>query len=74
MATRLAVDRPFPDLDVPDTLDAPGHGVVAPPADLVGPSGETELTEDRLSAARGVLLALLLCTPFWIGIIYWLFS
>ena len=66
------MDRPFPDLGVPDTLDTPSHGVVERPFDVVGPSGETEPTDARLNAARGILLALLLCAPFWIGV-YWLF-
>lgn len=72
MATQTFVDRPFPDLDVPDAHGTQSLGVVLP-ADVVGPSGETEPTEDRLGAARGVLLAVLLCAPFWLGVL-WLLS
>jgi hypothetical protein len=72
VATRFYVDRPFPDFDAPETLDTPSLGVVARPVDIVGPSGETEPSEARLNAARGVLLALLICAPFWIGL-FWLF-
>jgi len=73
VATRVFIDRPFPDLDAPDALDTQSHGFVAPLVDVVGPSGETEPTEARLGAARGILLALLLCAPFWIGLV-WLLS
>ncbi len=73
MAIQVFVDRPFPDLDAPDTLDTQSHGVAVPLDDVVGPSGETEPIEARLGAARGILLALLLCAPFWIGL-FWLLS
>jgi len=69
VAAQTFVDRPFTDLDVPDTLDTRSRGLVLP-ADVVGPSGETE---DRLGAARGILFALLLCAPFWLGVL-WLLS
>jgi len=71
VATRFFVDRPFPEGDAPETLETPSLGVVARPVDVVAPSGETEPNEARLSAAGGILLALLLCAPFWLGV-FWL--
>jgi hypothetical protein len=73
MAIETFVDRPFPDLDTPDALDTAISQVTALSGDIVGPSGETEPIEDRLNAARGVLIALLICAPFWIGV-FWLLS
>lgn len=70
MATRLLVDRPFPDLVAPDMLDAASLDIPAPPADIVGPAGESEPAETRLGAARGILFALLLCAPFWMAVIW----
>jgi hypothetical protein len=69
MATRSVADRPFQDLDVlePRALDE------VAPIDVVAPADEVlEGTGDPLSPARGILLALLLSTPFWIGVVYWL--
>jgi len=56
------VDRPFTDLDV-DISNRPGE---ADPVDVV------EAFEDADSSPiRGILLAIVLCTPFWIAV-YWL--
>ena len=71
VATHSVVDRPFPDLDVPDVLGVRRDAVT--PVRVVGIAGEIDEVDDRLSPARGVLFALLLCTPFWVGV-YWLFS
>jgi hypothetical protein len=65
------VDRPFPDLAVPDLLDAPGD-YETEAVEVVGLCEESE-TEDRLSPARGILFALILVTPFWMAV-YWLLS
>ncbi|HEU4694029.1 MAG TPA: hypothetical protein VFS23_36940 [Vicinamibacterales bacterium] len=72
MATRTFVDRPFQDLDVPDLLDTRTDSEVLGAIGLVEPSEETE-SDDRLSPARGILIALLLCTPFWLAV-FWLLS
>jgi hypothetical protein len=72
MATPTFVDRPFPDLDIPDVLDPSSQRKGAVPVGGSGLSEETE-TDDRLSRARGILLALLLCAPCWMAV-YWLFS
>ena len=72
MATRTLVDRPFKDLSVPDLLDDRTDSEVVGAVGLVETSEETE-TDDRLSPARGILFALLLCTPFWLAVI-WLLS
>jgi hypothetical protein len=71
MATRTLVDRPFPDLDVPELLDS-RHGDVLASIAVLDPCEESE-DDDRLSPARGILVALLLCAPFWLGV-FWLFS
>ena len=69
MATRTVADRPFSDLDVLDS----GARVEGAEVDLLGLDDETsEQTDDALNPARGILLALLLSTPFWIAIGYWL--
>lgn len=70
MASHTVANRPFQDLDVPDVLAAPGKA--AKPVDVVA-ACEADEIDDRLSPARGILLALLLCTPFWIAV-YWLLS
>ena len=69
MATQTVVDRPFRDLDVPEDLDTRGETVG--PVGVVDTPVESVEIDDRLSPARGILLALLLCTPFWIAV-YWL--
>ncbi|HZM96982.1 MAG TPA: hypothetical protein VFB92_26355 [Vicinamibacterales bacterium] len=69
MATRTVADRPFSDLDVLDS----GARDEGAEVDLLGLDDETsEQTDDALNPARGILLALLLSTPFWIAIGYWL--
>ena len=69
MATRTVADRPFSDLDV---LDSGARDEVAG-VDVLELDDETlEQTDDALNPARGILLALLLSTPFWIAIGYWL--
>ena len=72
MATRPLADRPFQDLSVPDLLDTRHDSEVVGVLGLVEASEETG-TDDRLSPAGGVLLALLLCTPFWLAV-FWLLS
>ena len=76
MATRTAADRPFKDLDVLDSGPRGGAASADSTVDAVGPVeeiyDETAETDDRLSPSRGILLGLLLCAPFWIGVVYWL--
>ena len=72
MATRTFVDRPFQDLNVPDLLDTRTESEFVAAVGLVEPSEEIE-SDDRLSPARGILIALLLCTPFWLAV-FWLLS
>jgi hypothetical protein len=69
MATRTVADRPFSDLDV---LDSGTRHEVAEVDVLDLADGTYEETHDPLSPARGILLALLLSTPFWIAVGYWL--
>jgi hypothetical protein len=69
MAIRSVVDRPFSDLDVPDS----GTRNEVAEIDMLELADETfERTDDGLNPARGVLLAVLLSTPFWIAVAYWL--
>jgi hypothetical protein len=69
MATRTVADRPFSDLDVLDS----GARDESAGVDVLELDDETsEQTDDALNPARGILLALLLSTPFWIAIGYWL--
>jgi hypothetical protein len=72
MATQTFVDRPFPDLGVPDVLDTSSQSEIAGPLGVSRPSKETD-SHERLSPARGVLVVLVLSAPFWVGV-YWLFS
>ena len=79
MATRPVEDRPFKDLEVLDSGPRGGSVGALGRVDTfsaVGPVEEiddtTDETHDPLSPARGILLALLLASPFWIGIVYWL--
>jgi hypothetical protein len=65
MATPTVADRPFSDLNV---LDSDTRNEVAD----VDVLELVEETDDPLNAARGILLALLLSTPFWIAVAYWL--
>jgi len=57
-----SVDPPFPDLDV-HSSNRPGE---AGPAYLMEPFEDVDSCP-----ARGILLAIVLCTPFWIAV-YWL--
>jgi hypothetical protein len=61
----------LPDAVVPDLVDPRSHSNVVAPAVVV----ESEKTEsdDWLSPARGILVAVLLCTPFWLAV-FWLRS
>lgn len=69
MATRIVADRPFSDLDV---LDSGTRDEVAE-VDVLELDDETfERTDDGLNPARGIVLALLLSTPFWIAFALWL--
>lgn len=68
---RLFGDRPLPDVVVPDPLDARTHSDVVAPA--VVESAEGTESGDWLSPARGILVALLFCTPFWLAL-FWLRS
>jgi hypothetical protein len=79
MATRIVEDRPFKDLEVLDSGPRGGSAsttVTVDSIDAVVPVEEvyddTDDTDDPLSPARGILLALLLASPFWIGVVYWL--
>jgi len=79
MATRTVADRPFKDLEVLDSGPRGGSVSAVGTVDTfhgVGPVEEiyeaTDEADDALSPARGILLALLLAFPFWIGIVYWL--
>jgi hypothetical protein len=70
MPTQTVANRPFPDLEV---LDSSTRGKVVE-IDVTRLAKETlEETNDPLSAARGILLVLLLSTPFWIAVVYYLF-
>ena len=55
-----SVDPPFPDFDVHNS-NRPGE---------VGPVYVVEDDPDSCPA-RGILLAIVLCTPFWIAV-YWM--
>lgn len=77
MASRTVADRPFKDLDVLDSGPRGGAISAVSTVDAVGPVEEiceetAAETNDPLSASRGILLALLLSAPFWIGVVYWL--
>jgi hypothetical protein len=68
MATPTVADRPFSDLNV---LDSDTRNEVTD-VDVLELADETvEDKDDPLNAARGILLALLLSTPFWIAVAYW---
>jgi hypothetical protein len=70
MPTQTVANRPFPDLKV---LDSSTRGKLVE-IDVIRLAKETlEETNDPLSAARGILLVLLLSTPFWIAVVYYLF-
>jgi len=82
MATRTVADRPFKDLDVLDSGPRGGAASAVGAIDALGPleaigpleeiCDETVETDDPLSPSRGILLALLLASPFWIAVVYWL--
>ena len=79
MATRTVADRPFKDLEVRDSGPRGGSVSAVGTVDTfngVVPAEEiydvADETEDPLSPARGILLAVLLASPFWIGVVYWL--
>jgi hypothetical protein len=70
MPTQTVANRPFPDLEV---LDSSTRGKLVE-IDVIRLAKETlEETNDPLSAARGILLVLLLSAPFWIAVVYYLF-
>jgi hypothetical protein len=79
MATRTVADGPFKDLEVRDSGPRGGSVAAVGTVDTfngVEPVEEiydvVEETDDPLSPSRGILLALLLACPFWLGIVYWL--
>jgi hypothetical protein len=72
MSTRTFGDRPLPDGVIPDLLDPRSHSDVVAPVVVVESPEKTE-SDDWLSPARGILVAVLLCTPFWLAV-FWLRS
>jgi hypothetical protein len=72
MVTRTFGDRPLPDVVVPDLLNPRSHCDVVAPVVVVEPRERTE-SDDWPSPARGILVAVLLCTPFWLAV-FWLRS
>jgi hypothetical protein len=67
VVSQTAAHQPFPDLNVL------GSGTAVETIDTVDVAVGSEPTTGALNPVRGIVLGLLLCSPFWI-IVYWMLT